>query len=84
MGVRGLSTATTGGLANFLVATIEWVMALALSALAIVMPVLAAILALLLVVWLGRYAIRLVGRMRLLRASGRQTRDEGGHRSAKP
>lgn len=41
--VRGTSTATTGGTANFVVSTLEWVGALCTTLLAFVMPVVAAL-----------------------------------------
>jgi hypothetical protein len=36
---RAVSTATTGGLGNFVVATIEWIMAIVICVMAIVVPV---------------------------------------------
>jgi len=40
---RGISTATTGGLGNFVIATGEWISAIFLSIMAMIMPVLVAI-----------------------------------------
>jgi hypothetical protein len=76
---RALSTTTTGGLANPLVATAEWVMALVLSLMAVVVPVLAAIVALCLLLWLGRCACRLWCRVRqpALAAPGSRTAGTG-------
>lgn len=51
------STATTGGLGNFVVATIELVSAVILAVMAIVLPKLAVVLALLLILVLGGTAI---------------------------
>ncbi|MBS0264676.1 MAG: DUF4126 domain-containing protein [Planctomycetes bacterium] len=42
--VRGTSTVTTGGLGNFVVSTIEWMLSLFLSVLAIVVPIVAGLL----------------------------------------
>jgi hypothetical protein len=42
--VRGATTAVTGGLGNFVVSTLEWVLALAMAILAIIAPVIALIL----------------------------------------
>ena len=65
-GVRVVSTAATGGFGNFLVATFEWVAALVMSVLAIVVPFLAVAIALSIVVLLGRYAWRFLFRRRRL------------------
>jgi hypothetical protein len=62
---RGLSTVTTGGLANPLLATVEAVGAGTLALLAILVPLLAAALALALAVWAWR---RLLGRRAAQRA----------------
>ena len=64
VGARGISSLVTGGMGNFVVATIEWVMSLVLSLLAIVVPILAAIISLVLVVVLGRFAIGMIARWR--------------------
>ena len=40
---RGISTATTGGLGNFVIATGEWISAIFLSIMAMILPVLVAI-----------------------------------------
>lgn len=67
-GVRVVSTAATGGFGNFVVATFEWVAALCLAVLAIVVPVAAALLTLVAIAFLGRYAWRfLFHRKRLAR-----------------
>jgi hypothetical protein len=42
--VRGLSSATTGGLGNFIVSTVEWFLALLIAMLAIIVPILALML----------------------------------------
>ncbi|MCO6458989.1 MAG: DUF4126 domain-containing protein [Pirellulaceae bacterium] len=55
-GLRAMATATTGGLANWVVSTIEWLVSLALSLLALFIPILAALLSLILVVFLVRFA----------------------------
>ncbi len=57
--VRGTSTATTGGSANFLVSTGEWLGALITTMLALVLPVLAALAV---VVGLGYIIVRLLNR----------------------
>jgi hypothetical protein len=61
--VRAISTSITGGLGNALVATGEWLLALVLSILALVAPILAGIVSLILVVILARYAFRLCRRL---------------------
>jgi hypothetical protein len=58
--VRGASTATTGGLGNFMVATVELFMSFVMSVLAIVLPVLATVV--LLVV--GFFLVRRIWRIR--------------------
>jgi hypothetical protein len=63
-GVRGLSSIVTGGLANFVLATVEWAVSLVLSLLALVLPLLAAVISLVLVLLLGRYALRFLARWR--------------------
>jgi hypothetical protein len=60
---RLASTATTGGLANFIVNTVETVAGVAFSVLAIVVPVLAVVLLVIVVVamyWVGRRVLRAV------------------------
>ena len=47
---RGVSTATTGGLGNFVIATGEWIGAIVLSVLAMIMPVFIAVAVLILIV----------------------------------
>ena len=47
---RGVSTATTGGLGNFVIATGEWIGAIVLSVLAMIMPVFIAVAVLVLIV----------------------------------
>src|SRR5262249_18622291 len=61
--VRGASTATTGGLANWVVSTLELAISFILSVLAIIVPVLAALL----VRTLGVFVVR-----RLVRRKGKQ------------
>lgn len=82
-GVRGLSSVFTGGLANFVLATVEWATSLLLSLLALVLPVVAAIIALLLVLALGRFALRFAARWRRepLAATPRKG-DSGGTRGS--
>jgi hypothetical protein len=65
-GVRVISTAATGGFGNFLVATFEWVAAFFLSVLAVILPPLAALLTLVTVVFLGRFAWRFLFRRKRL------------------
>lgn len=55
---RGVSTTTTLGLGNFIVATGELVGSVAASALAVVLPLLAFILVLLLLIWMVRLILR--------------------------
>ena len=50
--VRGVSTATTGGIANPVVSTGEWIGALVLSVLSFIVPVLVVIVGLIALVWL--------------------------------
>lgn len=61
-GLRVGSTLTTGGLANPVVSTFEWIGAIAMSLLAMFLPVVAAVVALLLVVFLIRFAWRRLSR----------------------
>ena len=56
--VRGVSTATTGGIANPIVSTVEWIGALVVSILAMLLPVLMAILVILMLVWVIRWVHR--------------------------
>ena len=56
--VRGLSTATTGGIANPVVSTGEWVGAFLLSILSLLVPVLVVIVVLIMVVWGVRWVRR--------------------------
>lgn len=63
---RGLSTATTGGLANFLLATFEWVASLLFAILALLLAPLAVALFVLVVVWF----VRALGRRRARRVAG--------------
>lgn len=49
--VRGLSTATTGGIANPVVSTGEWISAFLLSVLSLIVPVLVVIVVLIMAVW---------------------------------
>ncbi len=55
---RGASTATTGGLANPLVSTVELIGSLILSVLAIVVPILVVLLLLVLFFFIGRWLLR--------------------------
>lgn len=60
---RLASTATTGGLANFVLNTVETIAGVAFSVLAIVVPVVAAVLLVIVVVamyWVGRRVVRAV------------------------
>jgi hypothetical protein len=59
VGLRLTSSAATGGAGNFVVATFEWISALLLAVLSIFLPLLAAFIAIVLVVFLVRFAIRL-------------------------
>ena len=56
--VRGLSTATTGGIANPVVSTGEWIGAFLLSILSLLVPVLVVIVVLMMVVWSVRWVRR--------------------------
>ena len=56
--VRGLSTATTGGIANPVVSTGEWIGAFLLSVLSLLVPVLVVIVVLIMVVWGVRWVRR--------------------------
>jgi hypothetical protein len=53
--VRGISTATTGGIANPLVSTVEWVGAVLLSVLSLLVPVLVVIVGIILAIWAVRW-----------------------------
>ena len=53
--VRGVSTATTGGVANPLVSTVEWIGAVLLSVLSLLVPVLVVIVGIILAVWAVRW-----------------------------
>ncbi|MGE8561945.1 MAG: DUF4126 domain-containing protein [Acinetobacter sp.] len=53
--VRGVSTATTGGIANPVVSTGEWIGALVLSVLSFIVPVLVVIVGLIALVWVVRW-----------------------------
>jgi hypothetical protein len=57
-GTRGISTATTGGLGNFVVATIEWLGSVVLSILAVVVPIAAVVVIFLVLAWAARRAAR--------------------------
>ena len=63
-GIRAGSTATTAGTANPVLTTFEWLASLAMSLFAIVTPILAAILGLLMALVLLRFAYRLWQRLR--------------------
>lgn len=52
-GTRGLSTAATGGLGNFLVATVEWLGSVVMSVLAVVVPVVAVVVIVVVLVWMA-------------------------------
>lgn len=56
--VRGVSTATTGGLANPIFSTIEWIGAILLSVLALLMPVLVVLVVILIIVVCVRWVKR--------------------------
>lgn len=56
--VRGVSTATTGGIANPMVSTGEWISAFLLSILSLIVPVLVVIVVLIMVVWGVRWVRR--------------------------
>ena len=56
--VRGVSTATTGGIANPVVSTGEWISAFLLSILSLIVPVLMVIVVLIMVVWGVRWVRR--------------------------
>lgn len=56
--VRGVSTATTGGIANPIVSTVEWIGALLVSILAILLPVFVAGLVILMLIWVARWVSR--------------------------
>jgi hypothetical protein len=56
--VRGASTATTGGLGNFIVSTVELVMSFVMSVLAVVLPILAVVVMLTTGAWLTRRILR--------------------------
>ena len=53
--VRGVSTATTGGVANPLVSTVEWVGAVLLSVLSLLVPFLVVIVGIILAIWAVRW-----------------------------
>jgi uncharacterized membrane protein SpoIIM required for sporulation len=57
-GTRGISSLSTGGLGNPVVATAEWVGSVVLSVLAVVVPVLAVVVIALILAWVGRRAAR--------------------------
>jgi hypothetical protein len=57
-GTRGISTLATGGVGNFLVATVEWVLASVLSVLAVVVPIVAILVVVLLLAWAAQRATR--------------------------
>ena len=65
-GFRLSSTAVTGGIANPLIATVEWLSALAISILSLVLPILAACLAIIIILGLSRFAIGLFRRFRMV------------------
>ena len=56
--VRGLSTATTGGLANPIVSTGEWIGAFVVSILAFIVPVLVVIVFIIALIWVVRWISR--------------------------
>ena len=56
--VRGVSTATTGGIANPVISTAEWIGAFLLSILSLIVPVLVVIVVLIMVVWAVRWVRR--------------------------
>ena len=56
--VRGISTATTGGIANPLVSTGEWISALIVSVMAFVVPVLVVIVGFILMIIVIRWVMK--------------------------
>ncbi|MBU3848325.1 MAG: DUF4126 domain-containing protein [Candidatus Acinetobacter avistercoris] len=56
--VRGLSTATTGGIANPIVSTGEWIGAFVVSILAFIVPVLVVIVFIIALIWVVRWISR--------------------------
>lgn len=64
VGLRLGSTATTAGVANPVIATVEWISALALSVLAIFLPLVGALVAIAIVLALLRFAIYFLARRR--------------------
>lgn len=64
-GTRGISTVATGGAGNFLVATVEWMLSVVLSILAVLVPIVAVIVIALLLAWAALRA----GRRRPARAA---------------
>ena len=62
-GIRLGSTAATGGAANPLVSTVEWMASMVMSILSVFLPILAAVLAIILIVLLFRFAVRVFVRL---------------------
>lgn len=56
--VRGLSTATTGGVANPVVSTGEWIGAFVVSILSLLVPILVVLLLIFAMIWIGRWVKR--------------------------
>lgn len=65
--VRGLSTATTGGIANPVVSTGEWISALVVSILSFLVPVLVVIVGIIAMIWVVRW-IRLKKKNKIVSA----------------
>lgn len=53
--VRGVSTATTGGIANPIVSTAEWIGAIVVSILSFLVPVLVVIVGVIMMIWVVRW-----------------------------
>ncbi|QIO08081.1 DUF4126 domain-containing protein [Acinetobacter lanii] len=56
--VRAVSTATTGGVANPVVSTGEWIGAAVLSVLSLIVPVLVVVVVIIAVIWMARWVSR--------------------------
>jgi hypothetical protein len=66
---RGVSGATTAGVGNPLVSTLEWILAVTLSVLAILVPLLAAVIVAVVLVWALRKILHWLGRRSVTRAT---------------
>ncbi len=69
VGLRGASTATTGGTGNFLVSTGELIFALIFSVLAVLWPIVAVVAAIVVFLVLIRVAMRVLLRQRIIKAA---------------